>query len=336
MIRPGEKAMVRLIVLQYILSITFLISEIQFMFGVSEFQFIFQFLDVSGDSFTFGKQAANFGFQRMASMLYVGYGMILLLVVYNKLSDFLTIRGIYLIPLALGLMVIGMFGGHRILPILILMVVVVTGYAQRFFTSRNLFITGLAFFMGLVFVYLFIDQMPLAVQRAVSILPGLDVQQAAYDDASGTMATRLILRKIGWEMIPEFFWIGRGFSFSSADNLIMLSDPTGIEMHLAQGRFYNGFIGLMVNTGVFGTLFMLILMMGGTVLAWRIIKRIRILGCEDVFLRLSAVLAAVWMANMVTFLIIHGDSEFAMKSFCFQSGVLIVCDYHLKMRMLKA
>ncbi len=336
MIRPGEKAMVRLVVLQYILSFTYLLAEFAYMYSPRELQFIFQFLDVTGDSIFFERQVAGFGFQRMASMLYVGYGMTLLLMVYNKLDDFLTIRGIYLIPLAVGLMAAGMFGGHRILPILVVMVVVVTGYAQRFFTSRNLLVTGLAFFMGLVFVYLFIDQMPLAMQRAVSILPGIDVQQAAYDDASGTMTTRIILRKIGWEMIPEYFWIGRGFSFSSADNLIMLSDPTGIEMHLAQGRFYNGFIGLMVNTGVFGTLFMLILMTGGTILAWRIIKRIRILGNEDIFLRLSGVLAAVWMANMVTFFLIHGDSEFAMKSFCFQSGMLIVCDYHLKMRMLKA
>jgi len=76
-------------------------------------------------------------------------------------------------------------------------------------------------------------------------------------------------------------------------------------------------------------------MMGGTTLAWRVIKRVRILGSNDIFLRLAGIMASFWVANLITFLFLHGDSQYAMKSFCFQTGVLIVCDYHLKMRMLK-
>lgn len=335
MVRPGEKTMSRLLILQYVLSFTFLIAEFVWMFAPRELQFILQFLDVSGDSFTFEKQASNFGFVRMASLLAVGESMVFLLLAFHKLSDFLSIRGFYLIPVTISVLFMGMFSGHRIILIDVFGVALVLAYAQRMFTPRNILITGMGLSFVLIGVYVFVDQTPLAVQRAVSFLPGLDVQQAAYDDAFGTLGTRSALREIGMEMIPDYLWVGRGFSFSSSDNLAMLSDPTGLALHVAQGRFYNGLIGLMVNTGIFGTLFMLILMMGGTTLAWRVIKRVRILGSNDIFLRLAGIMASFWVANLITFLFLHGDSQYAMKSFCFQTGVLIVCDYHLKMRMLK-
>lgn len=335
MIRPAEKTVVRLLILQYILSVTFMVSEFVFMFAPREFQFVLQFLDVSGDSMAFERQAETFGFQRLASMMYVGQSMIFLLLAVHKLSDFLSARGVYLVPLLLGILYAGLHSGHRITLFIVFGVLVVMAFAQRMYTPRNILIVGTGLSLAFVTLYLTVDQLPMAVQRTVSFLPGLDVQKAAFDDAFGTLDTRRILRQIGMEMIPEYFWVGRGFSFSTADNLSMLADPTGIGMHVSQGRFYNGLIGLMVNTGFFGTLFMVILMIGGSILTWRILKRVRILGCDDIFLRLCGVLAGLWVANLVAFLFLHGDSEYAMKSLCFQAGVLIVCDYHLKMRLLK-
>jgi len=335
MVRPREKTMVTLLILQYLLSFTFLVSELVFMFAPRELQVVLQFLDVSGDSFTFEKQASNFGFLRMASLLVVGEAMVFLLIAFHKLSDFLSVRGLYLIPISAGVLFMGMLSGHRIILVDVFGVILILAYAQRMFTPRSVMISGMGLSFFLLIIYMFADQMPMAVQRAVSILPGLDVQQAAYDDAFGTLGTRSMLREIGMEMIPEYFWIGRGFSFSASDNLTMLSDPTGLDLHVAQGRFYNGLIGLMVNTGIFGTLFMMILMLGGSILAWRIIKRVRVLGSDDVFLRLSGIAASFWLANIITFLLLHGDSQYAMKSFSFQAGVLIVVDYHLRMRMLK-
>ena len=335
MIRPEEKTMVRLLILQYVLSLTYLIAEFSFMYSPREIQFIFQFLDVGGDSFTFEKQAANFGFIRYSSLVAVGEAMILLLLVYHKLDDFFSGRGIYLIPLAVGVLFMGLHSGHRIIIADVFGIILVVAYAQRIYTARNLLMTVLGSSFILVLLYLFIDQMPMAVQRGVSFLPGLDVQQAAYDDGFGTLETRRMLREIGMEMIPDYFWVGRGFTFSSSDSLTMVSDPTGLALHVAQGRFYNGLIGLMVNTGVFGTLFMVTLMTGGTLLALRIVNRLRILGCDDMFLRICACVAALWMVAVFVFIFLHGDSEFAMKKFSFQAGLMIVCDYHLKMRMLK-
>ena len=110
-------------------------------------------------------------------------------------------------------------------------------------------------------------------------------------------------------------------------------DPTYITMHVNQGKFYNGFIGLMVNTGVFGTLSMLIFLWAGSYLAYSIMAHLRLYGCEDWFSRMSCIVASVWMANISAFLFFHGDSEFAMKTFSLQAGMLIACKRCLDYRI---
>jgi hypothetical protein len=337
MIRPEGKTMTRLVILQYVLSITFLISEFTFVYAPREFQFVLQFLDVSGDTFTYSKQASGYGYTRMASMMYVGHAFLLIMLASHKLSDFFSVRGFYLVPLAMGILFLSLFSGHRVMLVEVFGIILVLGCAQRIYRAGNVAILGTILILSLALTYLFVDQLPMSVQRSVSFLPGIEVQQVAYDDAYGTLDTRRILRSIGMEMIPDYFWLGRGFAFASGDDsLAMLADPTGIGMHVAQGRFYNGFIGLMVNTGVFGTIFMFAFMIGGTILSFRIIKRLRILGCDDMFLRICGGLASLWVVAVFMFIFLHGDSEYAMKMFALQAGMLLVCDYHLKMRMLKA
>ena len=53
-------------------------------------------------------------------------------------------------------------------------------------------------------------------------------------------------------------------------------DPTAITYHINQGRFYNGFIGLMVNTGLVGTCFMLLFLLAGSVVAIKVIFHLRV------------------------------------------------------------
>ena len=97
-----------------------------------------------------------------------------------------------------------------------------------------------------------------------------------------------------------------------------------IKAHLQIGRFYNGFIGLLVNTGLPGLFFMSLFLFGVSLLAWRLLRHLRRYGCDDVLGRLCALLAANWLANVAFFYVAHGDSEFAMRTFGLQSGLLMV------------
>ncbi|MBK28598.1 MAG: hypothetical protein CMO77_07165 [Verrucomicrobiales bacterium] len=204
--------------------------------------------------------------------------------------------------------------------------------AQRVYNFRNLVIGGLMIALGLFVAYGFADRMPLAAQRAISVLPGVEVHRDAELDGSSTMETRRILREEGLKMIPHYLWIGRGFGQSGFGDHSLQWDPTAITYHINQGRFFNGFIGLMVNTGLFGTLFMGLFLFMGSLIALRIIIHLRKHGVEDEFSRVCCIIASLWLANVVAFIALHGDSEYAMKTFSLQAGLLIACEYMLRNR----
>ncbi|MGC8991835.1 MAG: hypothetical protein ACP5MD_17095, partial [Verrucomicrobiia bacterium] len=178
-------------------------------------------------------------------------------------------------------------------------------------------------------------RMPQAFQRAVSNLPGIKLDYQARLDAENTMYMRRVLFKIGLGLIPDYFWIGRGFA-RFLDEYSAYWDPTVVTFHVNQGAFYNGFIGLMVNTGVFGTAAMLSFLFLGSRKAWQIMQHLRTYGCEDVFSRLCSVAAGLWMANVLAFFFLHGDSEFAMKTFSLQAGALLLCHHLLRKRLESA
>ena len=134
-------------------------------------------------------------------------------------------------------------------------------------------------------------------------------------------------------MMPQYLWVGRGFGQSGFGDHSLQWDPTAITYHINQGRFYNGFIGLMVNTGLIGTCFMLLFLLAGSVVATKVILHLRKHGVDDDFSRVSCIIACLWMANVVAFIALHGDSEHAMKTFSLQAGLLITCQYMLRDRL---
>ena len=78
---------------------------------------------------------------------------------------------------------------------------------------------------------------------------------------------------------------------------------------------------------------MSIFLLAGTAVAFRILVRLRRFGCPDNFARLCCVLAGQWIATVIIFYLLHGDSEFAMRTFSLQAGLLLCCEYNLRRRL---
>jgi hypothetical protein len=173
----------------------------------------------------------------------------------------------------------------------------------------------------------------LAAQRAISFLPGIEVLEAPRQDASATWEMRRMLRKIGIEMAPEYFWVGRGLGFAASGDVLATAQRDPLLWHISIGRFYNGFVGLMVNTGIFGTIFMLTFLAGGTIVAVRIIRLLREYRWEDPFALVCSVIVSLWLARVIGWLFLHGDSEWALKNFALQAGMMVACHYHLTQRL---
>jgi hypothetical protein len=78
---------------------------------------------------------------------------------------------------------------------------------------------------------------------------------------------------------------------------------------------------------------MLLFLVSGSVVATKVILHLRKHGVDDDFSRVSCIIACLWMANVVAFIFLHGDSEYAMKTFSLQAGLLITCQYMLRDRL---
>ena len=319
--------LLRLYTWQLVLSVTYIISDFALSTGVGgKLWFLLYFFGLSNDSLAFEGAALVGGMRRIQSLAIVGQAFIYLLMTRVNLNRFLSRSLVWLGPLGILLLVIGAAGGHR--GMLVLLAITVAGciYGQRFLTVPRLFggivLTG----MLLVAAYSFSRDMPISVQRTLSLLPGIEVDSVAADDGQATFGGRLVMRRVGWEIAPNYLWIGRGFGFNPNVVRSPEYDPYGfLRDNLELGRFYNGSIGLLVNTGIPGTLFCSMFLLGVSWLAVKVLRHLRRHGCNDNFARLCCVLASNWLANVIFFYLLHGDSEFVLRIFGLQAGLLMAC-----------
>ncbi len=330
--RVEEKTFVRLYALQWLMTVTYLVSDFVFSGAAGKLLVLLQFFELPNDALAFEIQSMRFGVRRFQSLGFVGQGLIFVLLISNSLRSFFSQRGFWLLPLTGAILVGSLLSGHRAILVGLAITLLIYSWTCRFLSARHVIVGCVAAALAIGAIYLTSERLPQAAQRAVSMLPGLKVDALVAVDASSTMWARKTLFNVGLTMIPEYFWLGRGFA-RYLDDYSNSWDNTTIMFHINQGKFYNGFIGLMINMGFFGTVGMLIFMFAGTRIAWRIIQHLRSHGCEDSFARAAGLVASLWMTNVFSFLFLHGDAEWAMKTFALQAGLLILCHNLLRERL---
>ena len=324
MVRMNEKTFVRALLVMWLLSTTYFISDFSFSFGGIG-SVLLQFFELPGDAMLFEQLNRSFGIRRFQSFSNAGMGLMFLLLARHRLADF-TGRSIWwLLPLATGIFGVSLLSGHRSYILLVVGTILVVMYAQRFLTVRTAILAPLVLSLFLLLLYAGADRMPLAFQRAISFLPGIDVNPQAAADAASSMRLRRILRSAGVRLIPEHLWVGRGFA-KYLDARMLPFDTEMVDYHISQGMFYNGFIGLLVNTGVTGAAGMLLVIAGGTALAMRVLRLVRRTTSDANLTRVSAVLAGYFLTSAFFFLFLHGDAEAALKGFALQLGMLILAE----------
>lgn len=329
----SERTLLRLYVLQCLLTATYLVSDFVFSIAPRQLFILLQFFELPNDAVNFESQIERFGIRRFQSLYVVSLGFLCLLLVWRNLAAFFSSRALYLMPLSAVLVGLGVLSGHRYTWLISSIMLAFVAYTQRFFNFRNAVLVSTVGLISLSSLYLLARELPLAAQRVATVLPGINVDPQAREDARGTLEMRRILRKIALDMAPQYLWVGRGFSQSGAGDYSMQWDPTSVTLHVNIGKFYNGFAGLLVNTGLFGLLSMLLFVSAGTAVAWRMMQHIRTHGCEDPFARMCSIVASLWCANVIAFFFFHGDSEWAMKTFSLQAGLLLACHHSLKLRL---
>ncbi|MBN9692250.1 MAG: hypothetical protein J0M24_18545 [Verrucomicrobia bacterium] len=327
----SERTLVKLFLIQCALTSTYLLSDFVFAYGRGPMFDLLLFLELPVDGVNFESQNQNFGIRRFQSLFAFTMGMFSILWVKRPLSDYTGRAGFWMWPLTLGLFAVGMLSGHRHLLYLSSVMFLFNAWSQRFFTIQRLIAIGVVGAITYLMLFAYARDLPQSVQRAISVVPGIEVDRIAYEDGLATMEGRRSLRRAGFEMAGEYRWIGRGYGkMTELDKDRYRFDMTYLSAD--NGIFYNGTVGLLVNTGLPGTVFMFMVLWGGSVQAWRIMRHVRGHGAEDEFSRFASLQAAWWAANVITFVFLHGDAEYALRWFAMPTGIMIACNWHFSRR----
>ena len=330
-IEMDEKTVFRLIVLQFVLVFTFVITDASIALG--KFEWVFYFLQYSPDAFNFEQAAENFGIRRFQSLAGIGTATATLLLLYNPLRSFVGQRAVWLIPVMLAAMAVGAVSGHRLVFIGLGFTVFLMALAQRFFSLRNLLLVMGVMLPLLSYIYLFTDTLPLPAQRALSVLPGLKVDALAQMDADNTYLVRMELFKTGWKMVPDYLWIGRGFPVYGAVLTTREHSFTAtVSLLAANGVFAVGPLAVMIDTGLPGFVFFMLMLFGGSLVAGRILRLLWLHRYEDKFALASGAMAAGWFSFLINWTIIQAGEAAMLSSFMLPCGVLILCERLLRRR----
>ncbi len=328
---PSERWLVRLFIIQSALSVTFVLSDLAFSYSRGGLYYLLLFLELPGDGVNFEMQDMQFGLRRFQSLFLLSLGLLSILWVWRPMRDYANRSAIWLFPVTAGFFSLGLLGGHRALILLVLICLFVCLWAQRFFSIQRMLIFAFISASAYLFLKTYVQELPLAAQRALSPIPGMEVDRLARTDGEATMDGRSQLRKVGWEASKNYRWLGRGFGKNPETSLYFYRYDMAYYF-VDNGTFFNGTIGLLVNTGVPGLFFFFIVLGGGTVLMFRVLGYIREGGAEDPFLRTACVIAGLWAAQAGSFVFLHGDSEYALKTFALHASMLMACDWRIQMR----
>jgi len=153
------------------------------------------------------------------------------------------------------------------------------------------------------------EHLPLAVQRGLSWVPWANVSSVASDSAAITTRWRLEVWKRALDMLPDYWLVGRGFTFNSRHLLWLrysvVGDPN-IEWALVTHNYHSGPLSLLIDLGIPGLVSGTLLIVGGLVKQWR---RLSTNWTSPQLARMHAVLYASYIVEVIRFYAIGGDAS---------------------------
>ncbi len=150
--------------------------------------------------------------------------------------------------------------GHRLAFFEIGLIVAL--YYSLIFGFRKIAVTGakvlVVAVIACVFIIVFYEHLPAPVQRVFTFLPYTPETNISNDISASNLFRVLMLGK-GIAMIPDYFFIGKGFAFVNY-HIDIHNFYDVIDEYAEIGVFHNGIMGLIVNLGVLGLILGIIIL----------------------------------------------------------------------------
>ena len=160
--------------------------------------------------------------------------------------------------IAAALAGLSMLGGYRSILILFVVCFAVQYCLEGLLRSRWTVVLLLTAVMGLALLIPFARQLPIPIQRALSLLP-VDIDPAVRFDADASSDWRVRMWKVLLPEIPKYFFLGKGFTASASDYLMLLESSkrgtaSDFEATILAGDYHSGPLSLIIPFGIWGFL----------------------------------------------------------------------------------
>ena len=324
--------LIRIYVAHCLMSMSFLVSDFALAAGTGPLWVLLSFFGLSTDSLAFEVQSLEGGVRRFQSVAFVSRDLVYLMLVMVPASRSLSMGTVTRVLAILGLLGGSALGGHRMSMIIIPSVILLSSFVQRTVSMAKVVVSVILLGLALMVTYQTARQLPHSAQRMLSVLPGIEIDPLASVDAENSTTGRASMRRIAFDIAPNFLWIGRGLGYVPDISHLYTHneiDQYGmLEQSLDQGIFYAGIPSLLVNLGLPGVAGVLVFLGTVTTVAFRNLRSIYRAGCETTFDRLTCHVSSLWVVQVVTFMITTGEAGFFMQTFGMLSGFVLITHWH--------
>ena len=309
------------------MSLTYLVSDFSFSMGGGVMQRILYFIEVPTDAVNFVVGYEVTGMRRYQSLWFVAAAGLACTWTLAPLKDLLGRYVLIAGPIMLGLLALGLGSGHRTLLILTVTTLVFLTLFQRFWNPLRAVVGVLAITGAVIVLYAMADQLPMPVQRSISFLPGIRVQELAEHNAVDTLNDRIGILKLAINDVPRYLLLGRGFGMERIDQLPGDIVQDNILTGYINGYFYNGTLGLLLKTGLPGFLFSSLFVWWSSRMALELVRLVwrRTVQEQTWFDRFCILVCAQWFSLIVFFYLTHGDASLWMQDFALPAALIMIC-----------
>ncbi|MDF7799798.1 O-antigen ligase family protein [Pontiellaceae bacterium B1224] len=218
-----------------------------------------------------------------------------------------------------------MLSGFRRYSVLSVFVLVASSVMLSKNRVRSFIIWGIAGMAGIILIYSIVGSLPFNVQRSLSFLPGIGVDEYAMRSGEGSFEWRMDVYRFCMEEIPQYLMLGKGMLLTLEETMYSLSyrefhgmDPFYVFF---THNYHNGFFELILDFGVVGFLSFLLFT---TVYLNKIWKHIRKYRDDSATWAIIVTTWVVCVALVSDYFLVRGEFSIFLAPFLIFFGTMIL------------
>jgi hypothetical protein len=310
----------------FLSSWTSIVSNLAYILGPA-FYFLYLFFPVDNalsqavEDFAYAPTETRFS--RLPGAAHAGTASLYFLMMRYGIRGLLDLSKPWRLILSVGLFGLSLLGGFRSAVVIIGLVFAVQFYLEKLHRTRMLIgIVVSALVLGSL-ILPFANRLPLSIQRSLTILPWIKLDEAARMNARSSLEWRLEVWKLLLPQVPQYLWLGKGYAIDPTDLYFAEESARrglskGFEGPGIAGDYHNGPLSLLIPFGIFGAVAFL----------WMLAACIRVLYrnfhySDEKLRNINAFLLACFVAKVIFYFLAFGALNHDVPAFLGLVGLSI-------------